>query len=128
MKKEEDGLVVYGGMIESVASRKDKSIKITIGANELTPDKMSDIMGLSGTFVYTAHKLETFVTSELNEINALKYVGKVIGKSMAETTRNLLYRLWEKNNCGFDEFMSYYTFRMTNIIDVLRDELSKLSV
>jgi len=50
MKKEEDGLVVNGGMIESVASRKDKSIKITIGANELTPDKMSDIMGLSGTF------------------------------------------------------------------------------
>lgn len=121
-------MVVYGGIVESVSSRKDKSIKITIGANELTPDKMSDIMGLSGAFIYTAHKLETFVTEELNEINTLKYIGKTIGKSMAETVRNLLYRIWEKNNCGFVEFMDYYTYRMNIIADGMRDELSKLSV
>lgn len=123
-----ENIVLYGGLIESVASKKDKTIKIVIGANELKPDVMSDIMGMSGAFVYTAHKLEPFVTEEINAINKLKYEGKTLGKSMAEKMRDLFFVLWSKENCGFQQFDDYYVFQMNKYLDELRDRLSKLNI
>ena len=123
-----DKVVIYGGIIEGVSLRKDKSLKIMIGANEVLPDIMGDIMSLGGSFVYTAHKIEPFVNAELDAIKQLKYAGKPIDKSPAEKMRDLLFRLWQKQGCGFQSFDDYYLFTMQKHLDDLRDQLSKLNV
>lgn len=126
-------MILLAGIIEGIQPRKDKSIKITFGANE-DADKQKNTENLTKLFdayqkfCYLVIKEEEFASAELEAITNLKYDGKIIGRSMAEKMRDMMWHVWNKSQNPFATFDDYYVWRMNKMIDELSDELSKLNV
>ncbi len=65
-------MILLSSQIESIASRKDKTIKLTIATQELSPKDAADIFQLNQQFCYLAIKEEPFSKEEQDIVENLK--------------------------------------------------------
>ena len=65
-------MILLPAQIEGIQSRKDKTIKLTIGTQELSPNQAADLFQLNQQFCYFAIKVETFQKDEIEDLNSLK--------------------------------------------------------
>lgn len=115
-------MLVLPAEIEGITTRKDKTVKLTIGTQELAPDKGGELFGLQNALVYLAIKKENFSTNEIGELEKLK-AEDYGGKTPSQRLRNVLFVAWQQNSQGFDKFDLYYDFRMNQIIIHLKNKL-----
>ena len=115
-------MVVIAGIMEGIASRKDRTVKISIGTNELSPDEAAQLFSLSSQFCYIGIKAEPFVKEERNLIDNLK-ADFENAKTPGQRLRGILFRLWEKNGEGYKDFQSYYLAKMDQLCDHYKGKL-----
>ena len=115
-------IIIIPAIIERVASRKDNTVTITLGTSELTPDKAGQIFSLNNKYVYTAIKVENFLTNEIDLFKELKAEDKEI-KNPSKRLRNVFYRVWEADKQGFEDFDSYYLNQMEKLITHFKNKL-----
>lgn len=115
-------MIVLPAEIESIATRKDKTVKLTIGTQELSPDKGAALFGLQNALIYLAIKKENFSTNEVAELDKLK-ADDYGGKTPSQRLRNVLFVAWQQKSEGFDKFDLYYDFKMNQIIIHLKNKL-----
>ena len=65
-------MILLPAQIESITTRKDKTVKITIGTQELTPADAAKIFYLNQQFCYMAIKPEPFIKEEVDLIGSMK--------------------------------------------------------
>lgn len=110
--------IVIGGIIESFATRQDKSIKVVFSTNEITPEKTAQLITFNQKFCYIALKIEEFKSQEIELLNNLKTDFEDIKtKSHSQRLRNVFFILWKKNNEGFINFTDYYDNKMAKVIN-----------
>jgi len=115
-------IIIIPAIIEKVSSRKDKTIVITLGTSELTPEKSGGLFALTGSYIYAALKKEDFLSNEINIFKELKAEDKEI-KNPSQRLRNVMYRNWEQENKGFAEFNDYYINQMETLINHFKNKL-----
>ncbi len=115
--------------IESVATRRDKTIKISIGTQELSPEQMTELINhwMGGVGVM-AFKGEQFNYNDEQLLEAMKIDAAEMGsKTPSQRLRAALYVLFEANKEGHSDFNSYYSAMMERFIDTVKKRIDTYS-
>lgn len=111
--------------IESVATRKDKTIRVVVGTQELSPAQMTELMSQwVGGIGVMAFKGEQFNYNDEEMLNSLKIdAAELGGKTPSQRLRSSLYILFEHNNEGHQDFNTYYQSMMERFIDMVKKRI-----
>lgn len=115
-------MITLPAIIESIATRKDKTIRLTIGTQELAPSDAATIFSMAGGYAYVAIKREDFTPWEVKELDELKADLDTI-KSPSQRLRAILYRNWEQNAEGYKDFTTYYMAHMDKLCQHYKNKL-----
>jgi len=107
-------MIVIGGQIEGLVSRKDRTMRVSIGTQELNPNDASELFMMNQQFCYIAIKPEPFTSDEKVMIDGLK-TDLENNKTPSQRLRNILYVLFEQNNEGYKDFSTYYVTKIEQI-------------
>jgi isopentenyldiphosphate isomerase len=116
-------MMIIGSVIEGIASRKDKTVRLTIGTQEMSPDKAAQLFGMNQQFCYLAIKKEDFNPSEVDTIESLK-TDMENQKTPSQRLRAILYRNYEQASEGYQDFATYYQAKMEKICDHFKSKLT----
>lgn len=107
--------------MEAFRSRKDRTLAITFGTQEMPPSDTGELTAMNQEFVWIAVKKDQFTAAEINAIEKadLDFPER---KSQSQRIRAVLYKWWEQDNNGmtFDAFYRYYTDKY---IDHIKNKL-----
>ena len=110
-------------VLESIKTRRDRTVSLVFGTQELTPEKASELFGHVDKYCYLAVKSEDFNRNEIDAISNLKVDYDDQSKTPSKRLRGVLYRNWELNNEGFKKFELYYDTKMEAIITHFKGKL-----
>ena len=117
-------MIVIPAIIEGVTTRRDKTLKITIGVNELPPEKAGAILGLQNEFAFFAIKKEDFGKAELETMEAHKAEIDDSKKTASRRLRGVLFRIWERT-ANAETFETYYIREMERIISHFKTKIEQ---
>lgn len=115
-------MIIIPAIVESVSTRRDKTYKVSLGTQELTPVNGVQLLELHQKICYVAIKAESFTNEEKDTLAILKTDDKSV-KSHAQRLRNVFYILWQQNNEGFEDFTAFYHYRMEHVIDFYKTKI-----
>ena len=116
-------MTIYPAILESWRSLKDKSYKITYESFELTPEQVAGINANLGKAGFVAFKEEPFKEKEKEFIDTLESDFDDQQKTPSKRLRAVLYRNWEQNKEGYEDFQLYYNFKLEKIITHYKNKL-----
>ena len=108
-------MILLSSQVESIASRKDKTIKLTLATQELSPKDAANLFQLNQQFCYLAIKEEPFSKEEQDVIENLKADPDTF-KTPSQRLRGILYKNYEQDNEGYKDFNLFYRFKMEKVI------------
>mgnify|MGYP001315927183 CR=1 FL=1 len=111
--------------IESVSTRRDKTLKVVIGTQELSPAKAAELLNqwASGIGVM-AFKGESFSFNDEEVLKSIKIDAEEMGsKTPSQRLRSCLYVLFERNAEGHNDFNSYYASMMEKFIEMVKKRI-----
>lgn len=108
-------------VVENITTRKDKTVKITLGTQELSPSRAGELFNLMNKVAACYIKEKHVDQSEVDAVDKLDPEFK--GKTQSQRMRNVLYLNYEQNKEGFKEFNSYYHSKMEGYIEELKSNL-----
>lgn len=113
---------IVAAIIESVQTRRDNTIKIVLGCQELSPSKGSELLGMMNklTAVYLSPK-ETISNAELKQVDQAEV--ELNGKTPSQRLRNVLYITWTQAPEGYKDFDGFYKAKMEVIIEHYKSKL-----
>jgi len=117
-------ILIIPGQIEGIRTLKDRSMKITVETQELAPELGADLLRAAQKYGYIAFKEDKFGADEFEYMASLKS-DYTSAKTPSQRLRNVLYRLWEFDAKGFDEFRSYYDSMMEKLIQHYKNKLDE---
>jgi isopentenyldiphosphate isomerase len=117
-------MIILPAQIEGLTSRKDKTIKVTFGTQELTPVDAAQVFQLNQRFCYIAIKEESFQQEELDNIDSIK-TDLESNKTPSQRLRGILYISYQQNDEGFKDFMTYYISKMDKLCEHFKSKLDK---
>jgi hypothetical protein len=115
-------MILLPAQVETITTRKDKTVKITIGTQELTPADAAKIFYLNQQFCYMALKPEPFTREESDLIGSMK-ADLDSAKTPGQRLRGILFRNYEQDNKGYKDFNSYYIGEMDRICEHYKSKL-----
>jgi len=121
----ESNLLLIPCAIESVATRRDKTLKVVIGTQELSPAKAAELFNqwTSGVGVM-AFKGESFNCNDEELLKSIKIDAEEMGsKTPSQRLRSCLYVLFERNPEGYQDFNNYYSAMMDKFIDMVKKRI-----
>lgn len=120
-----EGLLL-AAIVENVSTRRDGTLKITFGCNEMSSSKSGELVSMQNKVValYISSK-ETIPQAVLDHVDSVDV--DMPGKTKSQRQRAVLYRIWELNKEGHKTFESYYAAKMEAHISELKQHLEQLS-
>ena len=120
-----DGLLL-AAQVESVGTRRDGTLKITIGCQEMSQSKAGELLTMQNKVcaVYISQK-ETVSQAVMDMVDQADV--DMPGKTKSQRQRAVLYRIWELDKEGHKTFESYYAFKMEKHITELKEHLDQLT-
>lgn len=114
MKK---GLIIFAATVDSVASRKDKTLAVRLGTQETSGEVGGLLFNLQNAVVTVAIKEEDFGADEVEMLESIKAdpLDKK-PKSKSQRLRDTLYVLWKLSPGNYPEFDDFYAAKMEAII------------
>ena len=116
-------MILFPAILENITSRKDRTWKITLGTNELTPDQVLGLSGYLNKFCFAALKSDEFKSKEIETVENLKSDFEDTGKSPAQRLRNVLFILYKQDQEGYTMFDDYYKHKMEGFIEHLKGKI-----
>lgn len=115
-------MIILPAQIENLATRRDNTLKIIIGTQELPPEKIGSLFHLINKLAYVMIKSESFSQDEVDAVQALN-TEDIKKKTLSQRMKSIFYLLHKNNNEGFKDFQHFYEYRMEKLILDLKDEL-----
>ena len=125
MENKEESLLLIPCAIESVSTRRDKTLKIVIGTQELSPKVAAELFNqwTSGVGVM-AFKGESFTFDDKQLLENIKIDSEELGnKTPSQRLRSCMYVLYEKNSDGFKDFNTYYLSMMDMFCNMVKKRI-----
>jgi len=113
--------LLLSATIEGVTSRKDHTVKLTIGTQELSQGKAGEVFSLMNKLacIYICEK--EIDSKEIDQVD--KIDPELQGKTQSQRIRNVLFLLFKQGNEGFKDFDSYYKSKTEMYIEHLKSKL-----
>lgn len=108
-------------IIENIATRKDGTIKITLGCQEMSPAVGGELFTLNNKLAYVYLSPAQVQQSEVDQIDKLE--PELRGKTQSKRIRDVLYILFMQDNQGFKDFDSYYRHETELYIETLKSNI-----
>ncbi len=114
--------ILLSSYVESISTRKDRSIKLVLGTQELSNGNAAELFGLQNKIVacYISPK-ETIDQKEMDQVDKLD--PELQGKTQSQRIRNTLFVLWQSNSQGYKDFDSYYKLKTEMYIEHLKSKI-----
>lgn len=109
--------------IEGVSTRRDKTLKIVLGTQELSPHDASQVLALvhKMAITYISPK-ELIEQKEIDQVDRLD--PEFGGKTQSQRIRATLFVAFDQNKENFKDFDSYYKFKTERFIDEIKSKLN----
>lgn len=117
-------MILLPAQIESITTRKDKTIRLTIGTQELIPSDAAKVFYLNQQFCYMALKPEPFTKEETESVNSLK-ADLSNAKTPSQRLRAILYLNYQQDSKGFQDFTTYYASEIEKICEHYKNKLDQ---
>lgn len=113
--------IITAGQITSIRSLKDKTIRVQIDLQELDASRLSNLFSFIDAFSKIYISNENITQDEADIIDAEVLDNE--SKSPSQRLRNVLYRYWEQDHKGYEDFNLYYRFMMSQITEAYKQKL-----
>lgn len=116
--------LLTSAQLDNYSNRKDKSVTIRFITGEKTPKEVADLHSLIDSYGYLYFKPEEKLTdSEIKELDSLETDLYDNPKTQSQRLRNVLYKNYELNNNGFNDFKEFYKNETEKIIQHYKSKL-----
>lgn len=120
--------IIFPAQIEGIATRSDKTIKVVIGTQEMTPADAGRLFALNQRLSYIAIKEEAFNDNETKMIEGMNVDSEEVKtRTPSQRLRAILYVLWKEDNGGHEAFDSFYAQNLEKIIQHFKDKVDRLT-
>lgn len=114
--------ILFAAQVEGLRSRKDKTIALVLGTQELNPEKAGKLFNTNGHLVTCYLSIKEHISADQMEIiDAVE--APTQGKTPSQRMRNVLYILWQNANEGYTDFNLFYLHKMDVMIEHLKKKL-----
>lgn len=115
-------MITLPAIIEGISTRKDRTVRISIGTQEMTPETAAQLFRLANQYAYVAIKPEDFVGEEIAAIDDLSTEGEQV-RTPSKRLRSVLYINYKQDAEGYNDFRDYYLHKMERIIEHFKGRL-----
>jgi hypothetical protein len=115
-------MIIIPSLLESISTLKDGTIKLVFETQELKPSDVGILFSYRKGLGFLAFKPETFDEDQAKLIEELKVEDFDSNKSPSKRMRNILFKLWQEDKRGYDDFNLYYQYRMNELCEMLKNE------
>jgi hypothetical protein len=118
-------MIILNAQVDSLTTRKDKTIKLTFVTQELPPKDAGELFGMQNELVGLGIARNSLTSEEVDLLRDNKFGIDSIPnqKSQSKIIRNTMYVLWTQNNEGFEDFTGYYNNKTNQIIIHLKQQI-----
>lgn len=109
------------GIVENISTRKDRTVKIVFGTQELSPSDAGQLFNYMNKIVYIYIKEGSVDQNEVEQVDKLE--PELNTKSQGQRIRNTLYILYTQGNEGFKTFDEYYKAKTEKYIEHLKSKI-----
>lgn len=111
--------IILSSIVENVSTRRDGTIKVTLGCQEMPASRAGELMSFNGKLAacYLSIK-DTIPQKDMSQVDAIEV--DMSGKRPSERMRNVLFILWKQDQEGYKEFDFYYRAKMESFIETLK--------
>jgi hypothetical protein len=111
-------------IVEGIGTRADRTLKITLGTQELTPAEAGRLFSLHQSAAYVMIKEELFNSAERDLLDKIQAdATEYNGKTPSQRLRNVLYRVYETDPQSFNDFTRYYEYQMERLISHFKNKI-----
>lgn len=114
--------ILLASIVENITTRKDRTIKITLGTQEVSQGKAGEIFSLMNKLASVYISAEAINQRELEQIDKIE--PELQGKTQSQRIRNTLYILFSQNNEGYKSFDDYYKHKTELYIEHLKTKIN----
>ena len=112
---------LIAAMVEGITTRKDKSVKLTFGTQELSPTEAGQL------FQYMNQLLTVYLSPAAIDNREIEQIDKLDpelnNKTQSQRIRAVLYLCHQQDNEGFKTFDEYYKAKTEKYIEHLKSKL-----
>lgn len=108
-------------IVENISTRKDNTVKLTLGTQELSPSKAGEAFTLLNKMAMCYLSAKEVNQREIDQVDKLE--PEFGGKSQSQRLRNVLFLLHQQDNEGFSQFDAFYKFKTEQIIEHYKTKL-----
>lgn len=112
---------LLAAIVENITTRKDRSVKLTIGTQEVTPNEAGQLFQFMNQLVTVYLSPASIDHREIEQIDKLD--PDLNNKSQSQRIRAVLYLNFQQANEGFKDFDSYYRAKTEKYIEHLKSKL-----
>ena len=114
--------IILDCTLESLSTRMDNTIKVTIGTQEVGAEQAASLFALRGKFVKVLLSDSSIEPKEVEAVDTLPIKDESKNKSNSQRLRSTLFILWQQlgSNGSFDDF---YNSKMNEIIEHFKSKL-----
>ena len=114
--------IILDATLESLSTRMDNTIKVTIGTQEVGAQQAASLFALRGKFVKVLLSDTNIEKNEIEAVDSLQVKDESNNKSNSQRLRSTLFILWQQSKqvTNFDDF---YNSEMNRIIEHFKSKL-----
>lgn len=113
--------LLFPAIVENIATRKDGTLKVICGTQEMSPAKGGELFTYQNKLVSVYLSPADIQQKEVDAVDALE--PELKGKTQSQRIRNCLYILFEQNSQGFKTFDAYYKHETEIYIQTLKSNI-----
>lgn len=118
--------MMLAAIVENVSTRRDGTIKLTLGTQEISQGKAGELFTMQNKVVAIYISVKDSVPQKVMDMVDQADVD-IPGKTKSQRQRAVLYRIWEIQKEGHKTFESYYAAKMEAHITDLKGVLESLT-
>lgn len=116
-------MLIVPAILERIATRKDKTVSLSFGTQELNIEQISELYKNVQSYVFLAIKGDLFKTQEKEILEGIETDYSDNTKTHSQRLRNVLFVGWKQHNEGYTDFKDYYYFKMEKLIEHFKSKL-----
>lgn len=112
---------IFSGIVSGISTLKDGTVKTIFELNEVSPDVIGQLYSLNNQFAKVYISTENITQEAKDSVDGVEIEEE--GKSPSKRMRNVLFRLWEQDSQGYEDFELFYKWKMNGFIEHLKTKL-----
>lgn len=108
--------LILDGILESIQTRQDNSLKLTIGTQETDPKQAGDLFGLRNKYIKLLLSDNNIKQMDEQLVDNFELTATKKTKSPGQRQRNVIYKYWQSQGSPGD-FDTFYANEVERIIE-----------